>query len=194
MTGVFQRELSAIARQRVHLSQGGLTSSELAAWLRGLEVETLAGYAGDSIAIVPEPAFVLPDVMLDVAEYELCERVREAAKCSTLPPPAEAQDTSDIAQKMPAELSQLLALLAAIDAPMSIADAVVGGSYRSAAYRLSLLPLIGERALDPELAAFADLSLRMEWDESDPTDNTLEMIGRDEVAAISKGRLVPQSP
>ncbi|MHB8165793.1 MAG: ATP-binding cassette domain-containing protein, partial [Sulfuricella sp.] len=136
MTGVFQRELSAIARQRVHLSQGGLTSSELATWLRGLEIETLADYADDSIATVPESAFVLPDVMLDVAEYELCERVREAAKCSTLPPPAEAQNTSDIAQQMPAELPQLLALLAAIDAPMSVADAVVGGNYRSAAYRL----------------------------------------------------------
>lgn len=187
MTGVFQRELSAIARQRVHLSQGGLTSSELAAWLRGLEVETLAGYASNSIAMVPEPTFVLPDVMLDVAEYELCERVREAAKCSTLPPPAEAQDTSDIAQKMPAELSQLLALLAAIDAPMPVADAVVGDSYRSAAYRLSLLPLIGERALDPELAAFADLSLRIEWGDE------LQPVGRNGVTAINRGSLSPEA-
>lgn len=187
MTGVFQRELSAIARQRVHLSQGGLTSSELAAWLRGLEIETLAGYAGDSIAIVPEPAFVLPDVMLDIAEYELCERVREAAKHSTLPLPAEARDTSDIAQKMPAELSQLLALLAAIDAPMPVADAVVGGSYRSAAYRLSLLPLIGERALDPELAAFADLSLKIEWGDE------LQPVGRNGVAAINCGSLIPEA-
>ncbi len=187
MTGVFQRELSAIARQRVHLSQGGLTSSELASWLRGLEIETLAGYAGNSIAIVPEPAFVLQDVMLDVAEYELCERVREAAKCSAMPPPAEARDTSDIAQKMPAELSQLLALLAAIDAPMPVADAVVGGSYRSTAYRLSLLPLIGERALDPELAAFADLSLKVEWSDE------LQPVGRSGVAAVNCGSLIPEA-
>ena len=34
MSSAFQRELAAIARQQVHLSQGGLTSSELAAWLK----------------------------------------------------------------------------------------------------------------------------------------------------------------
>lgn len=186
MTGVFQRELSAIARQRVHLSQGGLTSSELAAWLRGLDIETLAGYARNVAAAVPESAFVLPDVMLDVAEFELCERVREAARASTLPPATEAQATQEITQQLPVELPRLLAMLAGIDAPMPVADAVVGGDYRSAAYRMSLLPLIGERALDPELAAFAELPLKLEWRDE------LQPVGRGGIAAINAGNLIPE--
>ena len=41
MSSVFQRELAAIARQQVHLSQGGLTSSELASWLKERSIDEL---------------------------------------------------------------------------------------------------------------------------------------------------------
>jgi len=194
MEGVFQRELSKIARQQVHLSQGGLTSGELAGWLREQSLERLAAFAAGMARIVPEPAFVLPDVMLDGAEFELCERVRASAKSSVLPPPADTEETREYTAELPPELPRLAALLAALDAPAKISDMVVGGGYRSAAYRFSLLPLIGEPIADPDLAALAGLTLGMEWDESDPTDNALEMVSRDEVAAISPGRLIPQSP
>lgn len=186
MTGVFQRELSAIARQRVHLSQGGLTSSELADWLRGKNVDSLYPLALNMLAIVPEPVFVLPDVMLDVAEFELCERVRAAAKSSTLPPPTEVETTEETARELPRELPQLLRLLNSIETPMSIMDAVVGGDYRSAAYRLSLLPLIGEHAPDAELSAFAELRIKLELDDE------MQAIGHDGIAAISVGNLTPE--
>lgn len=192
MEGVFQRELSKIARQQVHLSQGGLTSSELAAWLREQSIERLAGFAAGVARAVPETGFILPDVMLDTAEFELCEREREETKRSTLPPPMEATEAVQIdAPEPPPELPRLTALLSGLNSPASVSDVVVGGGYRSAAYRFSLLPLIGEATADPDLAAFASLGLRLEWDEGDPKDVTLESVGRDEIAAISAGRLVP---
>jgi len=50
MSSVFQRELAAIARQQVHLSQGGLTSSELAAWLKQRSIDELIELATQQLA------------------------------------------------------------------------------------------------------------------------------------------------
>ena len=44
--GLDSATTAAIARQQVHLSQGGLTSSELAAWLKNRGVDELAALAG----------------------------------------------------------------------------------------------------------------------------------------------------
>lgn len=189
MTGVFQRELSAIVRQQVHLSRGGLTFGELAAWLRGLTAAELAAFALGPVSPVPEPYFVLPDVMIDVAEYELCERSRDKARSSTLPPPADATETAEYAQPPPPELAHLATLLGALDAPMRLADAVVGGSYRSAAYRYSLLPLIGEKTGDPDLASFAELKVRLEFD----ADDSMQRVGRDGIAAIDAAQLLSEN-
>jgi hypothetical protein len=71
MTGVFGRELAAMARQRVHLSRGGLSTTELATWLRRRNVNGLAALVEGCLVCTPEPIFVTPDVMLDVAEAEL---------------------------------------------------------------------------------------------------------------------------
>lgn len=186
MTGVFQRELSAIARQRVHLSQGGLTSSELAGWLRGLSVPQLAAYAAGTCRIAPETCFILADVMLDVAEFELTERERGERTNASLPPPALAEETRDYVPEPPPELPQLLALLLSLDEPTALADVVVGGSFRAAAYRFSLLPLIGEQTGDPDLVAFGAMKLRLEW----PAREALQVIDRDEVAAIDAATLL----
>jgi hypothetical protein len=193
MTGVFQRELSKIARQQVHLSQGGLTTSDLAAWLRQRSAAELAEMMTGAASVVPEPGFVLPDVMLDVAEYELLERERGSARTSAMPAAAAAEETIEFAVAAPPELARLTTLLSQLAAPTRIADVVVGGDYRSAAYRFSLLPLIGESIADAELAAFADLAVAMQWDARDPADAELEVVARDEVACISRGQLVPFS-
>jgi hypothetical protein len=191
MTGVFQRELAAIARQRVHLSQGGLTSSELAAWLTTRHIDQLADFAVGVTHLVPEIPFVLPDVMADVAEFELLERQRPEQRRSTLPAAVDAENTSEIPREPPPELAaltRLLADLAARDEELAVADAIVGDSFRAAAYRFSLLPFLGDPSGDPELTAFGALPLTLCWAE----DETLATPQRNEVAAISRGTILPR--
>lgn len=167
MTGVFSRELAAMARQRIHLSQGGLSTTELAAWLQTRDVAGLHALLADGavgavgiLAAVPEAAFVTPDVMLDVAEAELL-REKVGAGETALPAPAAIAETSDFAAPLPPQLPALVALLARLEHSTPVADAVVAEGFRETAYRFSLLPLIGETTTDPLLADLAGLALRI---------------------------------
>jgi hypothetical protein len=192
MTGVFQRELAAIARQRVHLSQGGLTSSELAAWLKTRDIDQLADYAVGITHLVPEIPFVLADVMADVAEFELLERQRPERRRSTLPAAVDAENTREIPREPPPELAALTRLLADLgthDDGLGVADAIVGDSFGAAAYRFSLLPFLGDASGDPDLAAFGALPLALRWAD----DDILDTPRRNEVAAISRGRILPRN-
>ncbi|MBL8472728.1 MAG: hypothetical protein KF778_05365 [Rhodocyclaceae bacterium] len=161
MAGVFSRELAAMARQHVHLARGGLSTAELARWLQGLGQRELAELAQGALSTVPEPAFVTPDVMLDVAEYELCERAAQGRPDDTLPAAAGADPTLHSAGKVPPQLSALIHLLSGLEAPLAVADAVVADDYPRTAYRFSLLPLIGEQTADPTLQELAALGLRV---------------------------------
>lgn len=187
MASVFQRELAAIARQQVHLSQGGLSTSELAAWLKAQSLDALAGFATDRLALTPESTFVLPDVMLDNTE-EFLAREQPNRRVSAMPAPAEIEYTRDVPLEPPPQLVELTRLLAGLAEPASVTDAVVGGSFGAASYRLSLLALLGETNIGPELAPLAELPVTLEWADS------LEAVGRGEVARISTGRLHPKEP
>ena len=187
MASVFQRELAQIARQRVHLGQGELTSSELAAWLKGRSADELAALAEGQLAAIPEPVFILPDVMADNAE-EFTLRGRPGRRVSVMPPPSEAPATRDVPREPPRELAALTRLLAGIEVPLPVADAVVGDNFSAASYRLSLLAFLGERNVDPDLAPLADLPLAVRWDEA---SQELVPVARAEVAKMSAGRLVP---
>lgn len=160
MTGMFGRELAAMARQRVHLSRGGLSTTELAAWLQRRDTDSLATLAEGCIACPPEPAFITPDVMLDVAEAELL-RERAGAADTPLPPPATVAETADFAAPLPPQLPALVALLTGLSETLPVADAIVAEGFRETAYRFSLLPLIGEATTDPTLADLARLPLRI---------------------------------
>lgn len=185
MASVFQRELAAIARQQVHLSQGGLSTSELAAWLKTQSLDSLAALADGRLATTPECSFVLPDVMLDNTE-EFIAREQPGRKISAMPAPAEIEYTRDVPLEPPRELIELTRMLAGLESPASVADTVVGGSFGSASYRLSLLALIGETNIGPELAPLAELPLTLQWGDA------LQAVGRGEVARISAGRILPQ--
>lgn len=185
MASVFQRELAAIARQQVHLSQGGLSTSELAAWLKNQSLDQLAAFADKCLATTPECCFVLPDVMLDNTE-EFIAREQPNRKTSAMPASAEIEYTRDIPLEPPRELVELTRMLAALNASISVAETVVGGSFGSASYRLSLLALIGETNIGPELAPLADLPLTLQWGDD------LQAVGRGEIARISAGRILPQ--
>lgn len=188
MTGVFQRALSELARQRVHLSQGGLTSSELAAWLRTQPAAALAALAHDAIGTVPEPAFVAGDVMLDVAEYELVERERSGGLRSIMPPPLPAPESIAPLAERPAELARLHTLLSGLQAPAALADVAVGTDYARSAYRLSLLTLAGEPggAADSDERRLAELPLRVSVD-----SDAVVSVGRADVTDISAGVVTP---
>ncbi len=185
MASVFQRELAAIARQQVHLAQG-VSTSELAAWLKTHTLDTLAAHACGQLAHTPECSFVLADVMLDNTE-EFIAREQPGRKTSAMPAPAEIEYTRDVPLEPPRELVELTRLLAGLDTAASVADTVVGGSFGQASYRLSLLALIGETNIGPELAPLAALPLEVQWDDA------LHAVGRGEVAAISAGRVTPQN-
>ena len=163
MTGVFSRELAAMARQRVHLSRGGLSTTELAAWLQGCTVDALSAMADACMACTLEPVFVTPDVMLDVAEAELL-REKVGAGETAMPAAAEVAETTEFAAPLPPQLPALVALLAGLvgrEAATPVADAVVADGFRETAYRFSLLPLLGEVTTDPTLIALASLPLRV---------------------------------
>ncbi|HEX5337066.1 MAG TPA: hypothetical protein VFW53_01380 [Gallionella sp.] len=187
MSSVFQRELASIARQQVHLSQGGLTSSELASWLKERSLDELVALTGNQFAITPEAIFILPDVMVDNTE-DFIEREQPARRTSTLPPPAAVEHTQDVPLEPPPQLAALTRLLAGLPGTMPVADAVVGDDFSSASYRMSLLAFIGEQNVDPELAPLAALPLTVRWDNG---SNALTPVNRNEVAAMSAGELVP---
>jgi len=187
MSSVFQRELAAIARQQVHLSQGGLTSSELAGWLKERSVNELAELAADQFSVTPEATFILADVMLDNTE-EFIEREQPNRRISILPPPAGIETAQDVQHEPPPYLAELTRLLQALPQAAPVADAVVGGSFSAASYRMSLLAFINEQNVDPELAPLAALPLKVQWDEF---HTGLLPVNRNEVAAISSGSLVP---
>lgn len=187
MSSVFQRELAEITRQQVHLSQGSLNSSELAAWLKQRSVNELVALTEQQLALTPDSTFILPDVMLDNTE-EFVAREQPNRRISTMPAPAEVEYVDDIEHEPPYQLAALTRLLSGLEAPMSLADGIVGGNFSDASYRLSLLAFLGEQNVDPELAPLASLPLRLLWNEN----LELKKIGRDEIAAMSDGQIEPQ--
>lgn len=188
MSSVFQRELAEISRQQVHLSHGGLSSSELAAWLKERNVDELVALAAAQLSITPECTLILPDVMLDNTE-EFVAREQPNRHISAMPAPAEVEYVDDVEHEPPYQLAALTRLLAGLEAPMNLADGIVGGNFSDASYRLSLLSFLGEQNVDPELAPLAHLPLSLRWNES----LELKIIGRDEVAAMSDGQIEPES-
>ncbi|MDZ4140638.1 MAG: hypothetical protein U1C48_01400 [Methylotenera sp.] len=186
MTSVFQNELAKIARQRVMLSDGGLSSSELAAWLKAQTVEKLADLSTENMAQVPEPLFVLPDVMLDVAEAFL-ERDIADKKVSAMPPPAEVEEALDVPFEYPPQLQGLSNMLSRIERSVSLADVVVGGDFSAASYRYSLLTFLGDQNMDADLAALAGQPVTMQHEDT----AVLQEIGQNEIAQMTAGTINP---
>ncbi|MBM3341302.1 MAG: hypothetical protein FJY56_04195 [Betaproteobacteria bacterium] len=188
MHAAFARTLHALELQSVALGGSGLSSSDVAQWLRTLNQPRLAALGENVIGGVLPLPFAMADLMLDVAEYELLERERAAQADTTLPPPCDAPHTAEMTHERHAALERYISELGALQNETPLADAVVRGGYALSAYRLSLLSLIG----DPESAEMrgpiAELA-RL------PLTVTLlaahESIARDEVAQISRGTIVP---
>lgn len=187
---VFQRALNQLDRHRVHLGASGLSSSDVNRYLRALEADALAALAEDAFARTLQPAFVLAPIALDIAEYELVEREREAQEDASLPPPQAAPTDAAVplAEQDYRHAEQWLAQLAALDAEAPLADWVPQDGFAQSAYRLSLLGLIGDPGAENRSgvsAAIAQLPLR--WHVAPELDE----VHRAGVAAMSRGWLAP---
>ncbi len=188
MSSVFQRTLNQLESQKVHLGQSGLSSSDINRWLRLQDVESLCALLGQSLATSPRAGFLLGDIAMDVAEYELVDRVRAQAADTGLPPAREAP----AAEAMPAEEIDLVALgafvrdLGGIAEVAPLEEAVPAEDFATTSYRLSLVALLGDpesESLEGAVVNLArlPLALRLSGEEV--------AVGRCEVERMSAGRL-----
>ncbi len=192
LTGVFQRRLHELQSQRVHLGQSGLTSTNVADWLRSRSQEDLARLSTALLAYHPEPVFLTSAEMLDITEYELLEREREAEVAATWHAAcaAPAADAQTVERLLAAEsLLEDLQRFGLREEPVPLAESVLADRYEDTAYRLSLLALLGDAdaALDDSVVAeIVRQPLVLE------TDGEVELLDHPQVASLSRGHLKPQ--
>jgi hypothetical protein len=191
MQGMFSRALNQIERQRVHLGQSGLSTTDIKTWL--MQHADLAGLASNALSLPVTPMFITPSEMIDVAEAELFS-VRNNAVNTALPTGENASVTQSEAAAMPAELDAWLTHLSSfatsIDASAKVQDTLLPANFAIASYRASLLPLLGdesEAALQGGTATMARLPL-----EFTPRDGMVKLKDP-HVAAISIATLTPKS-
>ena len=191
MQGMFSRALNQIERQRVHLGQSGLSTTDIKTWL--MQHEDLAGLARDAIALPVTPMFITPSEMIDVAEAELFSDRNNRAE-DVLPAGEDAHVSQSEAAAMPAVLDAWLTRLTTFagsgDASTKAHEALLPADFAVASYRASLLPLLGdesEAALQGGTATMARLPL-----EFSPQDDMVKLKDP-HVAAISIATLTPKS-
>jgi hypothetical protein len=191
MQGMFSRALNQIERQRVHLGQSGLSTTDIKTWL--LQQDDLASLASGALSIPIKPMFMTPSEMIDVAEAELlADRVAE--KISALPTGENATVTHSEETSMPEELDAWLTRLAAFssapETPVPVEQTLLPASFAVASYRASLLPLLGdesESALQGGTATMARMPLVFT-----PQDGLVQLADP-QVAAISVASLSSKS-
>ena len=155
MQGMFSRALNQIERQRVHLGQSGLSTTDIKRWL--LLHDDLASLAIGAIDLPVVPQFITPAEMIDVAEAELLADRAASAVQGGLPSGEDAPTTISDGPQMQKELDDWLARLADFAAPEKFTPGVDGApptiqvhetllpaSFAVASYRASMLPLLGD--------------------------------------------------
>ena len=193
MQGMFSRALNQIERQRVHLGQSGLSTTDVKRWL--LAHDDLPSLASGAIDRPVVPLFGTPAEMIDVAETEVLADRIAAVGPAGLPEGEDAPLTVNDTPAIQVELDNWLARLSDFanlgnfpsfseEGPKSvpIQDSLLPASFAVASYRASMLPLLGDAAeasLQGTTAQLARLPVTFT-----PTD---EMVQLDDphVAAIS---------
>ena len=195
MASQFTRALQQADRQRVTLGSTGITSSDVRQWLQ--QHPAPHELLGDALATGLRPVFVSQHDLLDVAEGEFERDRPDAARSQGLPPPAQAAEGTMETLRMPLELEDFIGTLAAwgdpdgeAATPRPVRDAVLGGRFAQAAYRLQLLPLLGDaqaRTLQGQTGDFA----RSPW--RAVLTPQLDAVDDIHVAALSAGHLHPET-
>ncbi len=161
MQGMFSRALGQIERQRVHLGQSGLSTTDIKRWL--LQHDDLAQLAEGALEQPVLPLFATPAEMIDVAETELLSARNQDGPEQGLPPGQDALMTDGAAPLMPLDLDDWLQRLsdfshpgaavgAGMTASLPVHESLLPASFALASYRASLLPLLGGDAVDASLA------------------------------------------
>ncbi|KRB89009.1 hypothetical protein [Noviherbaspirillum sp. Root189] len=191
MQGMFSRALNQIERQRVHLGQSGLSTTDIKTWL--MAHEDLAGLARDAVALPVTPMFITPSEMIDVAEAELFAD-KNATPVAELPAGENATVMQSEASTTPIELdswlNRLSSFATSVDASTRVHDTLLPANFAVASYRASLLPLLGdesEAALQGGTATMARLPL-----EFAPQDGMIKLKDP-HVAAISNATLTAKT-
>ena len=198
MASQFNRALQQADRRRITLGSTGITSSDVRQWLqmRGNLHELL----GDSLAFSPTPVFVSGHELLDVAEAEFDRDRPDPQRAQGLPPASTAETGTLEVLRMPEELEALIDQLAqwsrtddpdTLPQTRPVAEAVLGGRYAQAAYRMQLLPLLGDEQARTLRGLTGDLA-RAPWHAA--LQPTLQETPDPYVARISAGTLEPDFP
>jgi hypothetical protein len=149
---------------------------------------------GDALSTGVRPVFVSPHDLIDVTEGEF-ERDRPDPERSTgLPPPAAAVAGTLETLRMPVELEALIVKLAdwtqsPEDHPRPVRDAVLGGRFAQAAYRMQLLPLLGDAQARTLQGQTGDLA-RSPW--RAVLTPAIDRVDDAHVALLSAGQLHPE--
>lgn len=191
LTGVFQRRLNQLQAQRVHLGESGLTSSDIGEWLRNANQGTLAELAAGQLRFPPQLAFITPDEMVDIAEFELVERERVVADSYAMPDKQSAPSIGAPEAERLFAAEDLHGFLAKIEAPTHLHEGIVADSYIETAYRLSLLSLIGDAEAEVEESVVGDI---VKLPLTLVADGTVVELDHPEVALISRAELRPEKP
>lgn len=186
MQGMFSRALNQIERQRVHLGQSGLSTTDIKSWL--LQHPDLASLADCALAQTVTPLFITPSEMIDVAESELLAS-RVSAVAGALPAGENAPEIANDDADALLELDHWLGLLHTArptEKPLPLHEVLLPASFSIASYRASLLPLLGdanESALQGATAALARLPLVFN------SKDKMQRVSDPQVAAISVASL-----
>lgn len=186
----FQRALNKIEAQRVTLGGSGISSSDVAVWLRTQARDALAALADTALGAVPDlPLMAGGHELLDRAEA-VFEGERLTVTAAPLPLPETVPEAA-LEQEDLRLLSMFARRLGQLDQPRALHEVIAGSGFAPASYRFSLLALLadGESAspVDGPVGDFMRLPLDVTFHDA------LVSVQDDEIRAMSAGEVKPRA-
>ncbi|MDH5857003.1 hypothetical protein [Lampropedia aestuarii] len=201
MASQFNRAMQQADRQRVTLGSTGVNSSDVRDWLR--DHAQLHSLLDGALSGSVQPWLISQQELLDVAEAELERDRPNPERSHALPPPHAATGGLLDVPSMPEELHGLIDTLArwkkhdladtaageGRDAVLRpVHEAVLGGRFAQAAYRMQLLPLLGDPQAQTLKGQTGELA-RAGW--RAVLLPCMQEVDSREVLRMSQGRIVP---